>query len=63
PSQVLEVITMDKALSVDKITNKRMFEENNVTYYEVTFTDAGQESTTLIFDQNGKKKPSNMRID
>ncbi len=61
PPPVLEVITMDKSLSVDKITNKRMFEEDNVTYYEVTFRDAGEQSTTLIFDQNGKKQPSNLK--
>lgn len=56
PSPVLEVIEMDEALSVDKITNKRMFEENGITYYEVTFMTKGEQSLTMIYDENGKIK-------
>jgi len=56
PSPVLEVIEMDEAISADKITNKRMFEENGITYYEVTFMTKGEQSLTMIYDENGKTK-------
>lgn len=56
PSPVLEVIEMGEAISVDKITNKRMFEENGITYYEVTFMTKGEQSVTMTYDENGKIK-------
>lgn len=56
PSKVLEVIDNDDALSVDNITNKRMFEENAITYYEVTFMVKGEQSITMVYDEDGKLK-------
>ncbi|PZX53833.1 hypothetical protein LV84_02941 [Algoriphagus ratkowskyi] len=59
PSKVLEVIDNDNALSVDKITSKRKFEENSITYYEVTFMVKGEQSITMVYDEDGKRKSSN----
>lgn len=59
PSPILEVINMDEAISVDQITSKRMFEENGITYYEVTFMTAGEQSLTMIYDEDGKLKSDN----
>ncbi|MEB2775512.1 hypothetical protein SYJ56_09340 [Algoriphagus sp. D3-2-R+10] len=56
PSPVLEGIAMDDAISVDQITSKRMFEEKGITYYEVTFMTAGEQSLTMIYDEDGKIK-------
>ena len=56
PPAILEVIEMDDAISVDEITNTRMFDENGITYYEVTFMTAGEQSLTMVYDQDGKIK-------
>ncbi|MEP1085635.1 hypothetical protein [Algoriphagus sp.] len=56
PAEVLEVIENDDALSVDNITNKRKFEENAITYYEVTFMVKGEQSITIVYNENGKRK-------
>lgn len=56
PSPVLEAIARDNSLSIDKITRKRIIEEESITYYEVTFVGAGEQSRTIIYDENGKIK-------
>ncbi|WP_192350204.1 hypothetical protein [Algoriphagus sp. Y33] len=56
PSAVIEVIDRDDALSVDKITDKRIFEENSITYYEITFTTDDRKSLTMVYDDQGKIK-------
>ncbi|REG94653.1 hypothetical protein [Algoriphagus antarcticus] len=56
PPTILQVIEMDDAISADEITNKRMFEENGITYYEVTFMTKGEQSVTMIYDEDGKIK-------
>lgn len=56
PSPVLEAIARDNSLSIDKITGKRIIEEESIRYYEVTFVDEGESSRTIIFDENGKIK-------
>lgn len=56
PSQVLEVISNDKALSVDKIRSKRKFTENGITYYEIQFMTPDEKTQAMIFDETGKIK-------
>ncbi|SFA85588.1 hypothetical protein [Algoriphagus aquimarinus] len=56
PTQVLEVISNDKALSVDKIRSKRKFTENGITYYEIKFMTPDEKTQSMIFDETGKIK-------
>ncbi|MDR7130706.1 hypothetical protein J2X69_003063 [Algoriphagus sp. 4150] len=56
PSPVLEAIDMDNALSTDKITDKKVFEENGITYYELSFETEDRESLTIVYDDQGKVK-------
>jgi|SRR5690606_32290844 len=60
PAPILEVIELDDAISVDKITSKRMFEENGITYYEVNFMTAGEQSLTMVYDEDGKIKSDDL---
>ncbi|PZX54783.1 hypothetical protein [Algoriphagus chordae] len=56
PPPVLEAIEKNDAVSMDEITNKRIFEEDGKTYYSVTFTTKGEQSLTIIYDEDGKTK-------
>ena len=59
PSPILDVIETEDEISVDKIRSKRKFEENGITYYEISFMTTGNQPLTIIYDEDGKKKPIN----
>lgn len=59
PSPVINSIEQDSSLATGAIVNTRKYTENNQTYYEVKFSTENGQVKTVIFDDNGKKKPDN----
>ncbi len=57
PPDVLDVIKQDATLSTAEIVSTITSKEGNRMYYEVTFSLASDETTTIVFDEKGKIKP------
>jgi len=59
PAKVTDKINADATLSKDSISGTKKFIEDGVTYYEVRFNSKSGETKTVVYDEDGKLKPSN----